>query len=121
MEKIINHDIYTIVMNVVVFRVGEGEVIQKDGVKYTVKAKTDRLLVILAELDVGAETPVHKHAGEEFRFVLEGKIECEVGGTVYKLEAGESIIHPSDVPHKIKNVGNEKAVYLTVGSPPTFV
>ena len=104
-----------------VFKKGEGKVIQKEGVKYTVKAKTEKLLVILAELDVGAETAVHKHAGEEFRFVLDGKIECDVGGTVYRLEAGESILHPSDIPHKIKNVGNEKAVYITVGTPPTFV
>ena len=108
-------------MNAIVSKKDEGEVILKDGVKYTVKAKTDKLLVILAELDVGAETAVHKHAGEEFRFVLDGKIECDIGGTVYRLEAGESILHPSDVPHKIRNVGNEKAVYLTVGTPPTFV
>uniref|UniRef100_A0A7C4WKX6 Cupin domain-containing protein n=1 Tax=Geoglobus ahangari TaxID=113653 RepID=A0A7C4WKX6_9EURY len=108
-------------MNAIVSKKNEGEIIQKDGVKYTVKAKTDKLLVILAELDVGAETAVHKHAGEEFRFVLEGKIECDVGGTVYRLEAGESIVHPSDVSHKIKNIGDEKAVYITVGTPPTFI
>ncbi len=108
-------------MNVVMVKTGEGQIIEEDGVKYTVKAKTDKLLVILAELDVGAETRIHKHAGEEFRFVLDGRIECDVGGTIYKLSAGDSILHSSEIPHKIRNIGDKKAIYLTIGSPPTFI
>ncbi len=108
-------------MNVVIVKPGEGQIIEEDGVKYTVKAKTDNILVILAELDAGAETRVHKHSGEEFRFVLDGEIECEVGGNIYKLKTGDSILHSSEIPHKIRNIGGKKAVYLTIGSPPTFV
>ncbi|WP_202319523.1 cupin domain-containing protein [Archaeoglobus neptunius] len=107
-------------MNIVISGIENGDVVRENGVKYTVKAKSSNLLVVLAELEAGSETDVHRHDGEEFRFVLEGVIECIVGERSFKLKAGESILHPSDVPHKVKNVGNSKAVYLTVGTPPTF-
>jgi mannose-6-phosphate isomerase-like protein (cupin superfamily) len=108
-------------MKAVVKERENGDVIEKDGVRYIIKAKTDKMLVLLAEIEERAETGIYQHEGEEFRFLLEGELECEVDGVIYRIKAGDAIWHPSDVPHKIKNTGKGKAVYLTVGVPPTFI
>ncbi len=102
-------------------RKGEGERFERGKVKYIVKFKNDKMLAIIAELDEGAETDEYRHEGEEFRIVINGEIECTVANKSYKMKAGDSIWHRSDLPHKIKNIGKGKAVYLTIGIPPTFV
>ncbi|HDD36253.1 MAG TPA: cupin domain-containing protein [Archaeoglobus veneficus] len=92
-----------------------------DGIIYRIKSKSERLLVLKAELDVGAETNVYEHEGEEVRILLEGEIECIIGDEIYTMKEGDALWHPSNVPHKIKNVGNKKAVYITIGTPSTFI
>ncbi|RLF44363.1 MAG: hypothetical protein DRN17_04615 [Thermoplasmata archaeon] len=34
------------------------------------------------------------------------------------MEEGDVLWHRSHVPHRAKNIGSEKAVYMTVGIPP---
>jgi len=101
-----------------------GEEMEKralDGIIYRIKSKSEKLLVLKAEMDAGAETDLYEHEGEEIRILLEGKIECVVGGEIYTMEEGDVLWHPSNIPHKIKNVGNTKAVYITIGTPSTFI
>ncbi|AGK60731.1 hypothetical protein Asulf_00714 [Archaeoglobus sulfaticallidus PM70-1] len=92
-----------------------------DGITYRIKAKSSNIVVIKSELDPKAETEEYTHEGEEVRIVLEGKIECKVGNIHYTMEAGDVIWHPSNIPHKMKNIGDRKAVYITIGTPPTFI
>ena len=101
-----------------------GEEIMKrvfDGITYRVKAKSGNLIVIKSELEPGAETEEYEHDGEEVRILLEGEVECRIGNMHYMMEAGDVIWHPSSVPHRMKNVGDGKAVYITIGCPPTFM
>ncbi len=101
-----------------------GEEIMKrisNGITYRVKAKSGNLIVIKSELEPGAETDEYEHEGEEVRILLEGRVDCKVGNMHYTMEAGDVIWHPSSLPHKIKNIGNDKAVYITIGTPPTFM
>ncbi len=98
----------------------EGELREYDGVRYTVKIVSENIIVILAELSPGAETEEYSHDGEEFRIVIEGEIECELDGRIFKLKAGDSIWHVSRRKHRIRNVGSKTARYITVGTPPTF-
>jgi quercetin dioxygenase-like cupin family protein len=92
-----------------------------DGITYRVKAKSGNLIVIKSELDPGAETEEYEHEGEEVRIVLEGQIDCCVGNMHYTMRAGDVIWHPSSLPHRMKNVGKGRAVYITIGTPPTFM
>lgn len=85
-----------------------------DGIMYTTKIETEMMQVIMAELEPGAETDEYVHEGEEFRIVLEGEIECEVEGRIFKLKEGDAIWHLSDKKHRMRNVGGKKARYLTV-------
>lgn len=54
------------------------------------------------------------HEGEEFIFVLDGKVEINYGKELYELSAGDSIYLDSVVAHNVHAVGNEKARVIGV-------
>jgi len=56
----------------------------------------------------------YQHEGEEFVYVLAGKIELTVGDHVNMLNASESLHFNSGIPHKIRNIGEEKAELIVV-------
>ena len=56
----------------------------------------------------------YQHEGEEFVYVLSGKIELTVGDHVNVLDIGESLHFNSGIRHQLKNVGKEKAELLVV-------
>ncbi len=55
-----------------------------------------------------------QHAGEEFDFVLEGKIKYIIDGNDYVLEAGDSIYFDSSLRHQVEALENKPAVTLSV-------
>jgi quercetin dioxygenase-like cupin family protein len=56
----------------------------------------------------------YQHEGEEFIYVLSGKVEVIVGDHENALDTGESLHFNSGIRHKIKNVGAEDAELLVV-------
>mgnify|MGYP003403656225 FL=1 len=54
------------------------------------------------------------HEGEEFIYVLEGKVEINYGKQSYVLEKGDSIYYDSIVKHHVHGYGNEAAKILAV-------
>ncbi|HKJ80328.1 MAG TPA: XRE family transcriptional regulator [Prolixibacteraceae bacterium] len=54
------------------------------------------------------------HEGEEFIYVLEGKIEVNYGKEVYELKQGDTIYMDSVVAHNVHAAGNKKAKLLAV-------
>ncbi len=60
------------------------------------------------------------HEGEEFGFVLEGKITLSLGKKKYVCHAGESFYYSADRTHKISNESDAKASFLWISSPPNF-
>ena len=56
----------------------------------------------------------YQHEGEEFVYVLKGKIELTVGDHVNILGAEESLHFNSGIRHKLKNISDEKAELLVV-------
>jgi transcriptional regulator with XRE-family HTH domain len=60
------------------------------------------------------------HPGEEFVYVVCGRIRYWVAEQEYVLKAGDSIWHPSSEPHRWKNIGSPVAVTLHVNSPPVW-
>lgn len=83
--------------------------------------KTERLEGIICELEPGASSEFYNHQGEEIRIMLKGTIEYQVGDKTYTLNEGDVLWHRSDLPHRGTNTGKEKAIYFTVGVPPTFM
>lgn len=57
---------------------------------------------------------VYQFEGEEFFFILGGNVEFTYGGSVYTLEAGDSVYFDGDVPYSGKSVGDAPAKLLMV-------
>ena len=58
--------------------------------------------------------------GEEFGYVLEGKIKLYIGEFVYKAKRGEAFYLDGRSEHKIVNAGKSKAKILWVTTPSNF-
>jgi transcriptional regulator with XRE-family HTH domain len=80
-----------------------------------------RLEPILLTLRKGQVTPRERpHEGEEFGFVLRGKVTLRFGKEALKLQRGECFYLSAEKEHWIQNTSSKEAVILWVSSPPTF-
>jgi transcriptional regulator with XRE-family HTH domain len=76
---------------------------------------------IIIELMPGGKSQEDKpHSGEEFGYVLEGKIVLRVGSKRLKISAGQSFYYMANKYHYIENVSKEVAKVLWVSTPPMF-
>lgn len=60
------------------------------------------------------------HEGEEFGFVLLGRIEVQLDERKYIVKKDECFLFTSDRHHRVRNVGKGPAKILWVVTPPTF-
>ena len=80
-----------------------------------------RLEPILLTLQKGGATPKEKpHEGEEFGFVLRGRVNLRFGREVLKLKKGECFYLSAEKEHSLHNSGSKEAVILWISSPPSF-
>ena len=93
----------------------------KDQVEYQqgqVVSKTlvqnDAVSVTIFSFDKDEEISTHASGGDAMVTVLEGKGSFTVGGDVFILEEGETLIMPKDIPHAV--YGEEKFKMLLVVS-----
>lgn len=93
----------------------------KEEVKYQpgqVVSKTivqnELVSVTIFSFDKNEEISTHASGGDALVTVLEGKGRFTVGGEVFILGEGESIIMPKDIPHSV--YGEEKFKMLLVVS-----
>ena len=84
-------------------------------------AQKNRMEPILLELQPGgitAEMPPHE--GEEFGYVLSGRIVLNLGNRQYTVKTGGSFsIHPG-AAHSLQNTGKTRAKVIWVSTPPSF-
>ena len=78
----------------------EGQVVSKTLVQ------NDYVSVTLFSFDKGEEISTHASGGDAMVTVLEGRGKFTIGGDVFILKEGETIIMPKDVPHAV--YGQEK-------------
>ncbi len=84
-------------------------------------AQKNRMEPVLVELEPGAATPIDfPHDGEEFGYVLEGRIAVVCGGKAHAAKRGESFYFTPSREHRILNKGKGKAKFLLVSTPPNF-
>ena len=70
----------------------------------------------IVEIEPSAQSDykLSSHEGEEFIFVLDGKVEINYGKEIYQLEKGDSIYLDSIVAHNVHAVANQTAKLLAV-------
>ena len=78
----------------------EGQVVSKTLVQ------NDYVSVTLFSFDKGEEISTHASGGDAMVTVLEGTGKFTIGGDVFILNEGETIIMPKNVPHAV--YGQEK-------------
>jgi len=66
-----------------------------------------RIEAFLLTLETGGSSGPHGmlHSGHEFVYCLRGKLEYDVAGEIFNLEAGDSLIFASQMMHRWRNVG----------------
>ncbi len=79
-------------------------------------AETKHLKAFLVTVDPGKE---HKgvdyhHEGEEFIYILDGKVEVMVGEERNVLKAGQSLHFNSAISHKLRNLTEKRAKFIAV-------
>ncbi|HWY88265.1 MAG TPA: cupin domain-containing protein [Gemmataceae bacterium] len=85
--------------------------------RYWAVEKKNDVMCLLAE--VSGTVPMHFHPdGVHRMYMLEGKMRCTIGKETMVMEAGDYMLIPRGVRHKLERVGEAKAYFVTVDSPP---
>ena len=81
-----------------------------------------RVEFLRVEFDRGPaeKSQPYTHEGEEYGFVIRGRIEVFVDGATYILGPGDSIFFPASAPHYVHNAGRGVAVTIWAIAPPTY-
>jgi transcriptional regulator with XRE-family HTH domain len=58
-----------------------------------------------------------EHEGEEFVFVLSGRVEFEAGNRAWMLQAGDSLYMDSSIPHRGRSIGDEARALVIIFQP----
>ncbi|HIR67089.1 MAG TPA: helix-turn-helix transcriptional regulator [Candidatus Coproplasma avicola] len=84
-------------------------------------AQKNEMEPVMVELMAGASTSLDfPHDGEEFGYVLEGRVRIELGKRNYVCKKGETFYYTADKSHRITNCGKSNAKFLWISTPPNF-
>ncbi|MCH5155098.1 MAG: helix-turn-helix transcriptional regulator [Clostridiales bacterium] len=84
-------------------------------------AQKNAMEPIITELSKGASTDEDfPHEGEEFGYVLQGKVRVVVGERTAEAKAGDTFYFSADKKHYIVNVYDGVSKVLWVSCPPSF-
>lgn len=79
-----------------------------------VDKRMEPFLISVPSLPDAEPIPLNSHPGQEFNFLLEGKLKIMVGGHEVVLAAGDAIYFDSNHPHGMKALGGGPAKLLAV-------
>lgn len=80
-----------------------------------------KLESILVRMPTGQRrSEVATHAGEEFLYVISGRLALTLEGITVDLQSGDTAHYDSMLPHAWVNTGDEETVLVWVGTPRLF-
>lgn len=110
-----------------VIRAGERRVIEYPGLlardEFLTPSRGGRLQVIMSVIEPGGGTgdEAYTHdSDEECVVVLEGSLDLWIGEVLYRLGAGDAIVHSSRLPHWNRNNGEVPTRVLFILTPPSY-
>ena len=84
-------------------------------------AQKNEMEPIYVELQKGAKTgEIEPHEGQEFGYVLAGKVQLHYGDQVYSLKKGQTFYIKGDKNHFLTNEDKTVAKVIWVSTPPSF-
>ncbi len=70
-------------------------------------------------VEVSGTIPLHFHPdGVHRMYILEGKLRCTLGNETMEMGPGDYMLIPRAVRHKFEKIGEGKAYFVTVDTPP---
>ncbi len=84
-------------------------------------AQKNMMEPVLVTLEKGESVPADfPHEGEEFGYVLEGRVAVVLDGKRYPAKKGESFYYAAAKEHAVINIGKGRARFLWISTPPNF-
>lgn len=73
---------------------------------------TGQMTVAQMRLEKGAIVPLHHHVNQQVTMMLSGALEFEMGGERFVLRAGDVLVIPPDLPHRVVALEDSRATDL---------
>jgi quercetin dioxygenase-like cupin family protein len=74
--------------------------------------------MLIGEIERGEGALPHSHPGiEQVAYLLEGTADVEVGKEKFKMQAGDTVFFPADLPHRFQAT-SAKARVMVIYTPP---
>jgi len=81
---------------------------------FTFRDKKSEPFMVSVNPKKGEKPVLHAHDGQEFDYLVSGKMKLYLGDITYELSEGDSIYYNSAVPHAMEAVGEEPAKFIAV-------
>ena len=93
---------------------------EEDQIKWIIpNAQKNCMEPIHLLLEKGGETcPDNPHEGEEFGYILKGKVEIHLGKRICIAQKGDAFYYRADKTHYLKGIERTELIWVT--SPPSF-
>lgn len=62
--------------------------------------------------DVSPNRELYAYEGDQHGVVVSGQLELRLGSEIIELQEGDSMSFPSDIPHRLQNIGKDEAVVV---------
>lgn len=102
-------------------RKGEGKIITQDGSKFgysyeglALELQGKAAEPFLLTIQPGDPVGEFQHGGQEFIYMLAGKLEFTIDNSVFKLSPGDSLYIDPTTPHKTRVLGKTPAKFICV-------
>ena len=80
---------------------------------YTFRNKKAEPFLVTIKPD-GKPPVMHDHDGQEFNFLLKGKMRFYIGDISYELSKGDSVYFDASVPHAEQAIGDDETKFIAV-------
>lgn len=80
----------------------------------------ESLYMVVKPGETSGDEPMFDFLGEKMGLVLKGVLEVTVGDEVFRLDAGDCIYYPANVPHSWRAVEGESIEVIWILTPPSF-
>ena len=81
---------------------------------FTQSIKNSTVDIVILELEPNAYRPQVQTEAYEYKYILNGSIEYQLGTDTYTLNQGDSMLFDGRLPHTPRNKGTEKASMLVI-------
>ncbi|MDR3216208.1 MAG: cupin domain-containing protein [Clostridiaceae bacterium] len=81
---------------------------------FTFRDKKAEPFLVTVEPKTAAEVALHSHDGQEFDWIVSGRILFKIADVSYELEAGDSVYFNSALPHAMSALDGKSAQFIAV-------